>query len=160
MVATEIIVHPLIQKMNDNIKDLIPQDDKSHLNSYIFDLDMPDDDDGASVIKGFAADSLGMMARKYESEFLILCGVIPHIKQNLYSKHHHVLTSVARGCVNIALSGGATELKKEGFHARFLELIKDEKQLSPVRMECARAYGVITAMVELEKEKEVYKLIR
>jgi hypothetical protein len=161
MPATEIIIHPLIQKMNDTIKDLIPQDDKSHLNSYIFDLDMPDNEEGASVIKGFAAESFGMMARKYEAGFLILCGVIPRLKHNLVFTHHqHVITSIARACVNIALSGGATELVKEGFQEQFIHYVRDESQPGPVRMECARAYGVIHAMVTIEKEKEVYKLLR
>ena len=155
----KIKLHPMIQKMEDSVINLLPLDDKSHINEYIYDLELPDDADGVSVIKGYAAESIGRMALKYDSNFIIICGSIPHLKNNLHSKHNHVIASVARACTCIAHTGGAIELKNNGFDELLKNIIKTDSIPFYVRTECARAYGWIISMVEIEKEQEVKKLL-
>jgi hypothetical protein len=134
---TDIIVHPMVQKMADTIPDPAPGDDKTNINSYIFDLELNDDEPGVGVRKTYAADNLGLMALRYDAELLIICGVIPHIK---------------KACSYIAQSGGAQILLDEGFSTIFMSIASDLQRRYHVRDACTRAFGWLHVMREIESK--------
>jgi len=148
----EIIVHPMIQKMADTIPDPVPGDDKTNINSYIFDLELNDDEPGVSVRKTYAADNLGLMALRYDADLLIICGVIPHIKKALYNQSDHVVVATARACGYIAQSGGAQVLLDEGFSTILMSIASDLQRRYHVRDACTRAFGWLHVMREIESK--------
>lgn len=147
---TDLIVHPLIQKMADRIPDPIPGDDKTNINSYIFDLELDDDEPGVIMKKHYALENFGKMALKYDAQLLILCGVIPHIKKALYNKNDYIIASAARACCYIAQSGGTQELLNEGFSLVFMSIASDSQRKYYVRDACARAFGWLHVLREIE----------
>lgn len=149
---TDIKVHPMIQKMADSIPDIVPGDDKSNLNTYIYDLELPDTEPGVSIIKTYAVDNLGRMALKYDAELLIICGVIPHIKKALHDPSPHVVAATALACGCIARSGGAQVLLDEGFSLILMSIAGDKRKDFYVRDSCARAFGWLHVMREIESK--------
>ena len=145
-------LHPMVQKMAESIPDPIPGDDKTNINNYIYDLELPDDEPGISVVKTYAADNLGRMALRYDAELLIICGVIPHIKKALYNKNNHVVTATAYACGCIARSGGAQILLNEGFSTILMSIASDSQRDFYVRDACTRAFGWLHVMREIESK--------
>lgn len=149
---TEIPIHPMVQRMIDRIPDPIPGDDKSNLNSYLFDLDLSDDEPGVTVRKRYALDNLGFMSLRYDANLLIICGVIPHVKKALFNPSDHVVVAAARACVNIATSGGVQTLLDDGFSTILMGIASDTKRRFHVRDACARAFGWLHVAREIESK--------
>lgn len=149
---TEIKVHPMIQKMSDSIPDPLPGDDKTNINTYIYDLELPDDTPGVTIMKTYAADNLGRMALRYDANLLIICGVIPHIKKALHNPSDHVVVAAARACASIAQSGGAQTLLDDGFSLIFMSIATDKNRDYYVRDACTRAFGWLHVMREMESK--------
>jgi len=149
---TELKVHPMIQKMADTIPDPLPGDDKTNINTYIYDLELSDDEPGVTVIKTYAADNLGRMALRYDANLLIICGVLPHIKKALYNPSDHVVSATARACALIAQSGGAQTLLDEGFSLILMSIAADTTRDFYVRDNCASAFGWLHVMREIESK--------
>lgn len=143
-------VHPMVQRMADTIPDPIPGDDKTNINNYIYDLELPDDEPGVNIIKTYAVDNLGKMALRYDANLLILCGVIPHIKKALYNPNDHVVVETARACASIAQSGGAQTLLDDGFSLILMSIATDQKRDYYVRDACTRTFGWLHVMREIE----------
>jgi hypothetical protein len=148
----EIKIHPMVQKMADAIPDPIPGDDKTNINTYIYDLELPDDEPGISIVKTYAVDNLGRMALRYDANLLIICGVIPHIKKALHNPNDHVVTATARACGCIAQSGGAQTMLDEGFSLILMSIATDERRDFYVRDSCTRAFGWLHVMREIESK--------
>lgn len=145
-------LHPMVQKMADMIHDPTPGSDKSNINNYIFDLEMSDEEPGAGIMKTYAVDNIGQMALRYDAEFLMICGVIPHIKRALYNPNDHVVSATARACSCIAQSGGAQALLDEGFSLILMGIATDLTKKFYVRDACTRAFGWLHVMRELESK--------
>lgn len=145
-----IMMHPLIQKMADTIRDPTPGNDKSNINNYIFDLEMSDDEPGVVVMKTYAVDCLGQMALRYDANLLILCGAIPHIKRALHNPNDQVVAATARACSCIAQAGGTQVLLDEGFTLILMSIATDLKRKFYVRDACARAFGWLYVTREIE----------
>lgn len=148
----DIKVHPMVQKMANTVPDPIPGDDKTNINTYIYDLELPDDEPGVSIVKTYAIDNLGRMALRYDAELLIICGVIPHIKKALHNPNDHVVTATALTCGCIARSGGAQVLLDEGFSLILMSIAADKRRDFYVRDACARAFGWLHVMREIESK--------
>jgi len=148
----EIKVHPMIQRMEDTIPDPIPGNDKTNINTYIYDLELPDTEPGASIIKTYAIDNLGKIALRYDAELLIICGVIPHIKKILYNQNDHVVAAAALTCGCIARSGGVQILLDEGFSLILMSIATNKKRDFYVRDACTRAFGWLHVMREIESK--------
>jgi hypothetical protein len=146
------MTHPMIQKIASQIPEHIPGDDKTNLNNYLYDLELSDDEPGISVIKIYAIDNLGRMALRYDANLLIICGVLPHIKKALMNKNDHVIAATARTCGCIARSGGAQVLLDEDFSRILMSVATDLKKNFYVRDACARAFGWLHVMRELESK--------
>jgi hypothetical protein len=149
---SEIKVHPMVQKMADTIPDPIPGDDKTNINTYIYDLELPDDEPGVSIVKTYAADNLGRMALRYDANLLIICGVMPHIKKALHNPNDHVVTATALACAYIAQSGGAQMMLDDGFSLILMSIATDKKRDFYVRDACTRAFGWLHVMREIESK--------
>ena len=149
---SNIKVHPMVQKMADTIPDPIQGDDKTNINTYIYDLELPDDEPGVSVVKTYAADNLGRMALRYDANLLIICGVMPHIKKALHNPNDHVVTATARACAYIAQSGGAQMMLDDGFSLILMSIATDKKRDFYVRDACTRAFGWLHVMREIESK--------
>jgi hypothetical protein len=145
-------LHPMVQKMADLIHDPIPGSDKNNINNYIFDLNMPDDEPGASVMKTYAVDNLGQMAMRYDANLLILCGTIPHIKNALRNPNDSVVAATARACSCIAQAGGVQALLDEGFSLILMSIATDIQRKFYVRDACTRAFGWLYIMREIESK--------
>lgn len=150
--SDEIPIHPLIQRMADRIPDPNPGDDKANINSYIFDLELNDDEPGVGIRKRYALDCFGSMARRYDANLLIICGVIPHIKKALYNKNDHIVTAAARACCYIAQFGGAQTLLNDGFSTIFMSIASDQTRDYYVRDMCTRAFGWLHVIREIESK--------
>jgi hypothetical protein len=149
---SDIKVHPMVQKMADTIPDPIPGDDKTNINTYIYDLELPDDEPGVSIVKTYAIDNLGRMALRYDANLLIICGVLPHIKKALHNPNNHVVTATALTCGCIARSGGAQTMLDEGFSLILMSIATDERRDFYVRDACTRAFGWLHVMREIESK--------
>lgn len=149
---TELKVHPMIQKMADTIPDPLPGDDKTNINTYIYDLELSDNEPGVTIMKTYAADNLGRMALRYDANLLIICGVIPHIKKALHNPSDHVVVATARACASIAQSGGAQTLLNDGFSLILMSIATDLKRDYYVRDACTRAFGWLHVMREIESK--------
>jgi hypothetical protein len=149
---SDIKVHPMVQKMADTIPDPIPGDDKTNINTYIYDLELPDDEPGISIVKTYAIDNLGRMALRYDANLLIICGVMPHIKKALHNPNNHVVTATALTCGYIARSGGAQTMLDEGFSLILMSIATDERRDFYVRDACTRAFGWLHVMREIESK--------
>jgi len=103
-------------------------------------------------MKTYAVDNLGQMALRYDAELLMICGVIPHIKKALYNKNDHVVIATARACSSIAQSGGAQVLLDEGFSLALMSVASDLTRKFYVRDACARAFGWLHVMREIESK--------
>jgi len=143
-------LHPMVQKMADLIPDPIPGNDKSNINNYIFDLNMSDDEPGASIMKTYAAENLGQMALRYDANLLIICGAIHYIKKALHNPNDDVVTATARACSQIAQSGGTQVLLEEGVTLILMSIATDLKRKFHVRDACARAFGWLHVTREME----------
>jgi hypothetical protein len=150
--SDELKMHPLVQKMAEQIHDPIPGDDKSNINNYIFDLELPNETPGAIVMKTYALENIGQMALRYDAEFLMICGVLPHIKKCLYNPNDQVIAATARACSFIAQSGGAQALLDEGFSLIFMSIATDLNRKFYVRDACTRAFGWLHVMREIESK--------
>jgi len=149
---SDIKVHPMVQRMSDTVPEPIPGDDKTNINTYIYDLELPDDEPGVSIIKTYAVDNLGRMALRYDADLLILCGVIPHIKKALHNPNDHVVTATALTCGCIAQAGGAQVLLDEGFSLILMSIATDTMRDFYVRDACTRAFGWLHVMREIESK--------
>lgn len=146
----DIPVHPMVKKMADTIPDPIPGDDKTNINNYIYDLELSDDEPGISIIKTYALENLGRMALRYDSDLLIICGVIPHIIKSLHNKNDHVVSAAAIACGCIARSGGAQALLNEGVSLILMSIATDNQRDYYVREACVRGFGWLHVMREIE----------
>lgn len=144
------MTHPMVQKMANRIPDPLPGDDKTNLNNYLYDLEVSDDEPGISIIKTYAIDNLGRMALRYDANLLMICGVLPHIKKALQNKNDHVVAATARTCGCIARSGGTQVLLDEGFSRTLMSIATDLKKDFYVRDACARAFGWLHVIREIE----------
>ena len=149
---SDIKVHPMVQRMSDTVPEPIPGDDKTNINTYIYDLELSDDEPGVSIIKTYAVDNLGRMALRYDADLLILCGVIPHIKKALHNSNDHVVTATALTCGCIAQAGGAQVLLDEGFSLILMSIATDTMRDFYVRDACTRAFGWLHVMREIESK--------
>jgi len=152
MTNTDIQLHPMIQKIANSIPDPIPGDDKTNIHSYIFDLELDDDEPGVSVRKRYALDNFGRMALRYDANLLMICGVMPHIKKALYNSSDHVIVAAARACCEISRAGGNQMLLDEGFSLIFMSIASDISRQYYVRDACTRAFGWLHVMREIESK--------
>jgi len=146
------MMHPMVQKMADMIPDPLPGDDKTNINNYLYDLELSDDEAGVGIIKTYAVENLGKMALRYDAELLMICGALPHIKKALYNSNDHVVAATARACSYIAQSGGAQALLDEGFSLILMSVATDSQKNFYVRDACARAFGWLHVMREIESK--------
>jgi hypothetical protein len=124
--------------IRDNIADPTPMNDKSRLHEM---MDVLSHDGHSDAEKGGALKALGFMSIRYGAFFVIMCGIIPVIKQYLVGDNKPLAIQAARSLKYIAQSGGCEELIQENIHEDLRLIITDISKNQDLRDICATAYG-------------------
>lgn len=106
-----------------NIKDPLPMDDKSRLYEL---LNVLSDDNSCTAYKDFAIKGLGMMATKYGTDSIILCGALSLIKDQLSSSNPILIAQSIRTLTCIANNGGDQDIIQEKLHILVRNIISEK----------------------------------
>ena len=107
-----------------NIKDPIPMNDKSRMHEL---LEVLSSGDSSIPFKDFALKGLGMMSTEYGAEFIILCGALPLIKQQLLSSNPILISQSIRTLTLISNSGGEEDIINEKVHIMVRSIISNKE---------------------------------
>lgn len=107
-----------------HIPDPVPMDDKSRLYEY---LDVLSSNESPIIYKEFALKGLGMIAMKYNSDPIILCGALPLIKEQLLSSHPTLISQSIRTLTFIADNNGKNDIFQEKIHVLVRSIISEKK---------------------------------
>src|SRR5512137_2361633 len=126
--------------IRDNIPEPTPMNDKSRLHEM---MDVLSHEDHCDAEKDGALKALGFMSIRYGAFFVIMCGIIPIMKQYLIGENKMLAMQAARSLKYIAQSGGCEELIQENIHEDLRLIITDINKKQELRDLCAAAYGWI-----------------
>jgi hypothetical protein len=107
-----------------HIPDPVLMDDKSRLYEY---LDILSSDESPIIYKEFALKGLGMIAMKYNSDPIILCGALPLIKEQLLSSHPTLISQSIRTLTFIADNNGKDDIIQEEIHILIRSIISERE---------------------------------
>jgi len=127
----------LMEWIKVNIKDPIPMDDKSRMHEL---LDVLSSDEISISFKDFALKGLGMMAVKYSADFIILCGALPLIKNQLLSNNPILISQSIRTLTFIANNGGEKDIMHEKVHMIVREISSNKNTPKHIKDQGTKLY--------------------
>jgi len=138
--------------IKENIREPIPLSDKKRVHEL---LDVLTHDGHTIPEKCGAINAIGLMSIRYGAFFIIMCGVIPVIRQYILSESKPLSLSSIIILKYIAQSGGCEELIENKIDEGLKSIIIDIDKDYDLRNAAASSYGWILADPPAEVKSDV-----